>query len=246
MTDILKNKYELAEVDNIEIHELAHLTPTMTEVNFKSLKLSINEHGQEVPIVMFKGKCIDGRHRIKALRELGIKHVYYVNEDSRLSTEDLRMKILDVYENRRHQTPTQRAIMAYREYNRTKINGDKTPQATISETCGTTVKQLSRAQRLHQLAGDDIIEMLFNGNKINIGTVQAPNNTDSLDSLIKYFSKRTELIIEQSEQTNINEDYTDEELSTINDTVNKLQYEYSVRMLKLMNKKLFHIVNDIE
>ena len=246
MTDILKRKYDTLEVDNVEIHELAHLTPTMTESNFKSLKLSINDHGQELPIVMYKGKCIDGRHRIRALRELGIKHVYYINEDSHLSIADLRIKILGVYENRRHETPTQRAIIAYREYNLTKASGDKTGQGSVAETYGTTVKQIGRAKRLHELAGNDIIEMLFNGNKINIGTVQIPNNTDSLDSLIKYFSKRTEMIIEQSEQTGISEDYTDEELLMLDDTINKLQSEYSVRMLRKLNKKIFAVVGDHE
>jgi len=239
MTNSSKKNYLTAKVDEVDVHELAHLTPTMTEVNFNALKLSLQEHGQELPIVLFKGKCIDGRHRLKALRELGIEDVYYINEDSQMSIEDIRTKILGVYECRRHQTPTQKAIMAYKEYSRTKLAGDKTGQGEIADVYGTTRKQIGRVQKLRNLAGDAVIELLFNGNKMNIGSVTNPNNTDSLDSLIKYFAKHAEYLVEQSEATKINEDFTDDELASIESTLVQLQSEYSVRMLNKLNTSIY-------
>ena len=44
------SKYDKIKTEEIEIHELANLTPTMTEVEFKSLKQSIHENGQQMPI----------------------------------------------------------------------------------------------------------------------------------------------------------------------------------------------------
>jgi hypothetical protein len=230
-------------LSEVEIHELANLTPSMTDAEFKGLKLSIHENGQQMPIKMYRGKCIDGRHRVKALRELGITEVLYENENSQLSLEDVRTKILTVYERRRHQTPTQKAILAYREYQRVRELGEKVGQGAIAESLGTTIKQLGRAKQLEEVAGKDIVELLFQGNKINIGTEVHPNNTDSLDSLINYFKKHREMIVIQTKSTNISEDYTDEEMLTLNDALNKLQSEYSHRMLSRLTFMLRSTLN---
>lgn len=231
------------QVDQVEIHELAHLTPTMTKEDFTRLKLSIKEHGQENPIMLYRGKCIDGRHRVKALRELGIELVTYESENSQLSIDDVRDKILHVYENRRHETPTQKAIMAWREYQRLRELGEKIGQGEVADWMGTTIKQLGRAKQLDEVAGRDIVELLFQGNRINIGTEAHPNNTDSLSSLINYFKKHREMIVIQTKSTNISEDYTDEEMATLNEALNKLQSEYSHRMLSRLNFMLRSTLN---
>ena len=238
------SNYHKMSLTEVEIHELANLTPSMTEAEFKGLKLSIHENGQQMPIKMYRGKCIDGRHRVKALRELGITEVLYENENSQLSLEDIRTKILTVYERRRHQTPTQKAILAYREYQRVKESGDKIGQGAVAESLGTTIKQLGRAKQLDEVAGKDIVELLFQGNRINIGTEAHPNNTDSLDSLINYFKKHREMIVIQTKSTNISEDYTDEEMLTLNDALSKLQSEYSHRMLSRLAFMLRSTLNE--
>lgn len=238
------SNYHKMSLTEVEIHELANLTPSMTEAEFKGLKLSIHENGQQMPIKLYRGKCIDGRHRVKALRELGITEVLYENENSQLSLEDIRTKILTVYERRRHQTPTQKAILAYREYQRVKESGDKIGQGAVAESLGTTIKQLGRAKQLDEVAGKDIVELLFQGNRINIGTEAHPNNTDSLDSLINYFKKHREMIVIQTKSTNISEDYTDEEMLTLNDALNKLQSEYSHRMLSRLAFMLRSTLNE--
>lgn len=240
----MKNNVKTMKVDQVEIHELAHLTPTMTKEDFIRLKLSIKEHGQENPIMLYRGKCIDGRHRVKALRELGIEQVAYESENSQLSIDDVRDKILHVYENRRHETPTQKAIMAWREYQRLRELGEKVGQGEVADWMGTTIKQLGRAKQLEEVAGKDIMELLFQGNKINIGTEAHPNNTDSLSSLINYFKKHREMIVIQTKSTNISEDYTDEEMATLNEALNKLQSEYSHRMLSRLNFMLRSTLNN--
>lgn len=232
------------KVEDIEIHELAHLTPVMTEGRFKALKQSITDLGQKLPIVMYRGKCIDGRHRIRAFRELGLTDIESINENSQMSIEDIKETILNGYEQRRHQTPTQSAIMAYREWLACKAAGEKVSQGAIAEKHGIGLKQIGRAKQLQSAAGDDIIELLFQGNKINIGTEHTPNNTDSLYSLINYFNKHKELIIEQTKETTLSNDFTDEEVATLNITLNSLKSEYSSRMLGRLNSMIYHIIKD--
>ena len=145
-------------VDEVEIHELAHLTPTMTDARFKALKSSIAELGQKLPIIMYRGKCIDGRHRVKAFRELGLTDIDAINENSQMSIDDIKEVILNGYEQRRHQTPTQSAIMAYREWESYRRAGEKVNQGAIADKYGVSLKLLSRAKQLHTLTGDKIIE----------------------------------------------------------------------------------------
>ena len=237
-------KIQQLELENVEIHHLAHLTPTMDENSFKALKESIKENGQEMPIIMYRGKCIDGRHRIKALRELyeenkEVNTVKAINENSQLSESDLRNKILNVYENRRHQTPTQKAIMAYREWKRLKDIGEKVGQGVIADDFGTSVALLGRVKKLESLSGSDIIEELFQGNKLNIGTQHQPILTDSLLSLINSFTKRKSEILANTKTTSISEDFTDEETKLVDSIIFKLEYEHSKRILKLLNKKIY-------
>lgn len=56
----------------MEPHPLADAMPPMSAVEFAELKASIGEHGLAQPIVRFRGKTLDGRHRVRALEELGV------------------------------------------------------------------------------------------------------------------------------------------------------------------------------
>jgi ParB-like chromosome segregation protein Spo0J len=55
-----------------EIHPFALRMPEMSDTDFNLLKESIQRDGLLNPIVLFKGKILDGRHRYRACRELQI------------------------------------------------------------------------------------------------------------------------------------------------------------------------------
>ena len=54
-------------------HPVARLFPDMDADEFACLKLDIRDNGQKVPILLWQGQLIDGRHRLKACQELGIE-----------------------------------------------------------------------------------------------------------------------------------------------------------------------------
>jgi len=234
-----KQNIRTLDIIDLEVHELAHLTPTMTDIQYNALKASISEHGQEFPVITYRGRVIDGRHRLKAMRELGLTTILAVSQDSQMSIEDIQEKVLNIYENRRHQTATQKAIMAYREYALSKKTGEKRDQGAIANRHGTTRNQLGKVKSLHECAGDEVIEFLFQGNKINTGTVNSPNNTDSLSTLVLFYKNRNTSIIENSEKTTINEDFTDEEIELSNKIITELSSIHSKRMLERINSMLF-------
>ena len=49
--------------------------PPMTHDEFLALKVSIQRNRQQEPIVVWNGRVVDGRHRLKACQELGIEPV---------------------------------------------------------------------------------------------------------------------------------------------------------------------------
>jgi hypothetical protein len=54
------------------IHPLAVRMPLLSDREYRTLKHSIEHHGQQHPIELLKGYLLDGRHRICVGRELGI------------------------------------------------------------------------------------------------------------------------------------------------------------------------------
>jgi len=60
------------ELEPLEVHDLAKLIPEMSAQEYAELRDDIKEKGQLEPIVLYAGKILDGRHRERACRELGL------------------------------------------------------------------------------------------------------------------------------------------------------------------------------
>jgi hypothetical protein len=56
----------------MKVHRLAEMIPSMTEESFKEFKNDIRNNGQREPITLFENQILDGRHRYRACKELGL------------------------------------------------------------------------------------------------------------------------------------------------------------------------------
>ena len=100
-------------IDSYELHELVEVFPEMQDEEFAALKASIALNGFDPtePITLWQGKVIDGRHRLRACRELGVEPAAYALAD------DVDPAVYILRKNggaRRSLTPGQRAIIAAR------------------------------------------------------------------------------------------------------------------------------------
>lgn len=92
-----------------EIHPLAELIPPMTEHEFSDLVRGLETEGfrSDEPLVIYEGQILDGRHRYRASRQLGIE------APTRLfDGDDPVGYVISKNLHRRHLTPSQIAMTA--------------------------------------------------------------------------------------------------------------------------------------
>lgn len=65
----MRDKYLPSE--NLPPHPLALIFPEMSQSEYRELVADIRAQGQLVPVTIHEGKVLDGRHRVRALVEIG-------------------------------------------------------------------------------------------------------------------------------------------------------------------------------
>lgn len=93
----------------LEPHPIANKLPWMNEDEYRSFKDGIKEHGYDKrhPITIYEGKILDGRHRWKACKELGIEPVF---ENFKENGRTALRFVIDENVNRRHLNTSQRTV----------------------------------------------------------------------------------------------------------------------------------------
>ncbi len=90
------------------VHSVAELFPEMDDESYEAFKEDIRCHKQSEPIVLWKKQLIDGRHRLRACNELGIKPIVVDIP----SSDDPLVYVLSHNLHRRHLSTSQRAMIA--------------------------------------------------------------------------------------------------------------------------------------
>ena len=113
-------KSEVQEIKSITpelltLHPEALATPKMSGIAYDALKRDIEINGQLDPVITYRGKIVDGRHRWLIIQELGIDFIKYIELPNNTTIAQLR-RLVQSKETRRHETAGQLAIRAYRLY----------------------------------------------------------------------------------------------------------------------------------
>jgi hypothetical protein len=177
--------YEL-DVTAIELHKFAYLTPRMTDLDYQALKRDIETNGQKDPGVLFRGKLIDGRHRWWILQELGVPTMKVTKMPSNSTNEEL-MSTVYSKETRRHDSVSQKAIMAYNYIQQATESITHEAAATLF---GVHRKRIGEAKQIDVKFGRrDILDLIFRGEKFNVGTAKIPRPSDSLYAIINWLEE---------------------------------------------------------
>lgn len=134
-----------------KVHPLADLFPELPKDEFEKLKRDIEEHGQLEPIVVDGDESVvlDGRHRLKACRELGIApRLLHFSRVTVSMTESEFIWSMNVL--RRHLTDDQRAVLGVQWSDAEKkasAERQKASQAKPGEQVGRQVRADSPTPR---------------------------------------------------------------------------------------------------
>jgi hypothetical protein len=107
----------------LQIHPLAEMVPAMKDEEFKLLKANIAEVGLLVPITIYDGKVLSGRHRYKACWQLydgGKGKFRFKQQDfAQYSGSSPLEFVMSENRHRRHLTPSQWAVIGAKLVNTT-------------------------------------------------------------------------------------------------------------------------------
>ena len=211
--------------EELTLHPEALATPRMSDESYDALKRDIEINGQLDPVTTYRGKIVDGRHRWLIIQELGVGVIKYKKMPNNSTLKEIR-SMVNSRETRRHESASQLAIRAY------KLKMDPSNGITsFSESAdkiGANRKRVSEVKRIIEVYGrNDIIELLFAGEKFNTGKAQIPFWTDSLGTILNWLAEHGTIVGAKQQKASIEprKELTEDEQFLVNSYVNALKKE---------------------
>jgi ParB-like chromosome segregation protein Spo0J len=147
------------------VHPLAELLPRLNAHDRARLREDVEAHGVLVPVTIFAGRLLDGRHRLQAARDAGVMTVPAV--ELRGTMADALAFVMSHNVNRRHLSGSQRALMGARirrsdaaraSWGEGTVAGGGVPlQWQVAEAVGVAERYIRDAERLLESAREDVI-----------------------------------------------------------------------------------------
>jgi len=188
-------KQEILETDKIGHHKIASLHRDMSDAEFNALKLDIEMNGQIEPVKVYRNLIIDGRHRQRALSELGIHDIKAHRIPRNYSMDQLKELVMGT-ETRRADSVAQKAIRGYLWYIE---NADSATQQAAATKFSVSRPDISNAKKLYDLIGKTKVMKLYTQGYIFFGD----KRYTTLQSILKAISTDKE---EQKEREPIGDE----------------------------------------
>jgi ParB-like chromosome segregation protein Spo0J len=159
-------------VTEIKIHPACDLFPPMSEEDYQELKADIAANGVQESVTFWRGQLIDGRHRVRAMQELGINVGYHSSEIYE-SADPLAFAI-SVNLKRRHLTTSQRAMVANKlatlqngsnqhVIEGTSFDGPNLKQEEAAKALNVSLPSVQRARALERDAAPEVAAAVHAG-----------------------------------------------------------------------------------
>ncbi|SFV52769.1 hypothetical protein MNB_SV-14-340 [hydrothermal vent metagenome] len=174
-------------------HPVADMNPLMGAEEFRALKMSLSLHGQLEPILLYRGKVVDGRNRVTALYETKQPHVDYIKLKNNLQLNDLEKLVL-IKETRRKQTATQLAITALGSMK--SFKQEEYRRASLAY--GISSKQIQRAKKVSKLLPKEQFLALHKG---SLYVKLDGSKTSSLQVIIEDMKAREIIVLEEMQKS---------------------------------------------
>ena len=225
---------EYVLLSELSLHPEAESTPRMLSEQYDALKMHIDEHGQQDPATLYRGRIVDGRHRRLVLQDLGIEFMMIERMPNNSTLSDIKNKVTGK-ETRRHETAAQLAISAWYLFKKSK---NSLTQAEAARTIGANRKRITEAKQIEESYGrPDILRHLFDGEKFNIGTSAIPFWTDSLGSILRWLADNGTIEKEDKrESSSLRLELTENENIATNRILNSIKGEAQAEKYEIASR----------
>jgi hypothetical protein len=236
MIDIFQNdSIEYSHYDDLDIHSLAGVNPEMDVYDFEAFKIDIRENGIKEPLWMYRNKIIDGRHRIKAARKLGITQVPYKILKQNYTKREL-LNILRSKHMRRNLDPLAKTLMAYRYF---EEQGGSITRADAENKYGIKGRSISMVIKIKEILGERVINELFAGEYVEyINDKGIKKLTRSIQGIYAIALEKEKEKITVKPSNIHNDRQRDAWLKEAEDTVDKLLDHHSKEVLELIKEMI--------
>lgn len=190
---------------NIKFHKLTKNNPNYYDTPlYQALKTNIENNGYDanIPILIYRGKIVDGWHRVTACKEIGLDSIIAKELPYKMALKDVEALVIRL-EVRRQMTKTQLAIKAWKGW---KICEFRTKEEA-SNVVGISVNSIKAVDRVVKEYGTNIIEKLYAGEKVEYGN--GLKQTDSVSTIKAFIDKKNkhkkEMLVSKLTDTEVKE-----------------------------------------
>jgi len=215
------------KIDNLEVHPLANLVPLALPEEQRALELNIAKNGQEIPIILYRGKIVDGRCRAMACLALQIA-VKTESLSNNLTISEVTAKVKSL-NTRRNLTKAQKAVIAARQY---RENTTLT-QKLVCESWGVDKREFTSANYL-LTNRPDYAEALFLGKKCPIRAGKFSHSVRTVADAVAAEIQQLQSSLPEASNAH-GHDFT----NVIVTAVGKQNYENSIKRISGDNPKSF-------
>lgn len=160
-------EYKVMEVSRVIEHKLANTHRIQNETEFMSLLNGIMLTGQTVPIILYRGKLVDGRHRVLALKKLGIKWVKFIELENNLTLAEVKLRIHGT-DLGRNDTPLQKAAKGYIDFYENSTDEDSQEEFALAN--GTTKGSINKMKLFAEHFGIAQVKEAYRTGIVKIGS----------------------------------------------------------------------------
>jgi hypothetical protein len=235
-------KWDPSKASTVQEHELADICPRMSNDEYKALKDDIEANGLRVPIVIYQGKVLDGRHRLKAILEFRRQYDLKDDENFRVyEGSDPVGEVLSLNVKRRVLSVSQRSMIAaklvttklgFNQYTKNK-EGRPIDQPTAAKMLGVSEKSVQRAKEVLEKCIPEIVSKVQQG-KLAVSLAEKVGELPR-EKQVELASKTKEEIIEATKPKEPPKELTTPEVS---DNLDDVEDAYIAALKELKARSL--------
>ena len=160
-----ERKFVMRQAKGLRIHEIANEHPWMSNEQYRDFLVDVEANGIMVPVLFWKSRVVDGRHRVRAAIEcFGKDYKIECEVIPYNTTKEEVITMVNSSETRRQQTQTQLDIRTWLKH---VHSGDMT-KAAASKITSSSPTELGYVDKIHHAYGMDKLLELKKGNKIKV------------------------------------------------------------------------------